>query len=297
MRAAAGILCIVTAAAPGLGGIELQEDPPLVRAPRSGNISGVITPAAKVTSLDAVSRVTGKVYPAGSFDKITGKFAVKNLPGDATYDLRVRTTDGRTLEGIDLDFVDHRMIRLSAQRRRQLGLPAEPPREFTRDDLAEVRRYVREMEDFCDIRRALYIRGHGRRATALVEMIRARDFYGRKGTEIVWRIELWYFEYRYGGWERLANQERVLHRKRMPHSQWSAISLEYYDALSVHVEPSGYCEPIEFHIPDPPDISRGRLPNHPPKIDSEPHVLGLAAKAENNAGDRPAEPRAGPCQE
>ena len=283
-----------------LGGVELQEDPPLAQQPRKGGITGAVTPAAKVASLDAVSRVTGKAYPADSFDRTSGKFAFKNLPGDATYDLRIGTTGGRTLEGIDLDFVDHRMLRLSDLRRKQLGLPAEAQREFTKDDVAAMLDYVRELKDFCDTRRVLYVRGHGKRATALVEMIRARDYYDRKGNEIVWRIELWYFEYRYGGWERVANQERVLHRKRIPHSQWSAISLEYYDALSAHIEPNGHCKPVEFCIPDKPDVSRGRVPNRPPKIDTEPHVLGMAAKDESSAGDRPArspaESPTGPCR-
>jgi len=276
-----------------LAGVELTEDPPVAPAPKAGDVTGTIAPADKVASISAVSRVTGQAYAPQAFDRTTGGFRFAGLPGDATYDVCLRTNDGRRLEGIDLDFVDHRMIRLAELRRKQLGLPAEKPHAFNADDVQEMLKYVRDLKDFCTTRRAIYVRGHGPRATMLVELIRAEDYFARKGDEIIWRIELWYFEYRYGGWDRLANQERILHRTRTPYGQWSQTNVEYFDTLSAHVSPTGYSEAVRFEIPDKPDPSRGRVPGTPPQMDTRPHVLGLdeEPKGPTTTTSRPADPQ------
>ncbi len=43
---------------------------------------------------------------------------------------------------------------------------------------------------------------------------RDKDFVGNTGDEIVWRIELWYFKNQHGGWEAVAQQNKVLRRER-----------------------------------------------------------------------------------
>ena len=264
--------------------VKLTEDPPPFRRPRPGDVTGTLTPADKIVRVRAVSRVTGKKYTPAKFDKTTGKFVFKNLPGDATYDVCVDLAGGRGIEGIDLDFAETRMVRLAARRRKQLGLRPERTHRFTQEDADWMVKWLKGIKDFTDHRRALYIRGHGKRATMLMEGMRTSAFHASKGT-IVWRIELWYFEERFGGWEKLNNQERVLRRVRTTPDEWRKIHLEYYPGLSVHVDTNGYAKPIEFKIPEKSDPSRGRIPGTAPQIDTKPHVLGIDVRGDEAAAE------------
>ncbi len=262
---------------------ELPADAPLVRPPQTGELHGAIEPAQKVLRVQAVSRVTKNAYPAKDWDPQTGAFRIPDLPGDATYDLCIETTDGRSIEGIDLDFADARLLRLADERRKQLDLPPEPPHAFSPDDVKEILAYLDGLRDFMDARRALYVRGHGRRATVLVEALRTRDFYAKANDQVIWRVELWYFEYHYGGWVQAEETNRVLHRQRIPYARWEKISIEYFPELSVSVQPSGYARKVAFRIPDAPDPTRGRVPGAGDKLENKPHVSGLDVK-EADAG-------------
>ena len=154
--------------------VKLIEDAPTVATPTPGDITGRITPTSDVALLEAVSRATNRSYMPERFDRKTGRFAFRNLPGDADYDTCIRTADGRNLEGIDLEFVDARLLRIAQVRRKQLGVPDEPSHAFSPHDVRELSRYVTDLKDFMERRRILYIRGHGRRATMLVELMRAQ---------------------------------------------------------------------------------------------------------------------------
>ena len=106
----------------------------------------------------------------------------------------------------------------------------------------------------------------------LVELMRTKEFYSSAG-KIIWRVELWYFEYNHGGWERMANQERVLRRERIDPAQWKKIDLEFYPQLTARVEADGSSKPVEFKIPEKPDPSCGRPANTAPELKTDPHIL------------------------
>ena len=252
----------------------LADDPPPIEPPGRGDIRGAIQPAGHIRSLHAVHRATGQIVRPKTLNTKTGRFLFQDLPGDATYDLVVHTTDGRTIEGIDLGRLDDRLLRMAAARRGQLHLPPEPTHAFRREDAEELLTFVRDAEEFMDLRRVLYVQGHGRRATMLLELLRVRDFYDAQGT-IVWRVELWYFEYQHGGWEKLPNQERVLRRQRISPAQWRRISVQYTPELSVHVGPNGHAPKVDYTLPKEPDPSRGRPANTDPKLKTPPYILGL----------------------
>ena len=281
MRMALGMLTLALAASAGPGAVELKDDPPPASLPKAGSVTGTIAPAAKVARVEAVSRNTLKTYAPRSFEKTTGRFAFADLPGDAAYDVRVVTTDGRTIEGIDLSWIEARMVRLAAQRRKDLGLPVERPHKFSPDDVKELLKWVEDWKDFMEIKRVLYVHGHGQRATLLVELLRTREFYSSAGS-IVWRVELWYMKNEFGGWDRLANAERVLHRKRIKPQAWRKIDLQYVPELSVYVGPDGKSKPVHFKIPPAGDLSRGRLRDTNPTAKTKTHVRGLDVK-----GDKP----------
>jgi hypothetical protein len=256
----------------------LAEDPPLVPPPRKGSLSGAIRPPAQVARLQVVSRATKQTYSPAQFDKAAGKFLFQDLPGDATYDLVLTTADGRTIEGIDLDMPDARLARLAEVRRKDLGLPPPPAHAFSADDANEILQYVAKMEDFMDLRRTLYLRGSGARATALVELLRTKEYHSAKPGELIWRVELWYFQFSSGSWERIGETERVLRRERLPHEKWKDLHVEYYPQLSAHVDASGFAKAVDFAIPDKPDPSRGRPKNTQPELSTPPHVMGVEEK-------------------
>jgi len=277
MRIAGGSLVLVVAAGVCLGKVDLVEDPPPVARPKSGSVSGTIQPGGKVRRLVAVSRPTGRTYSPESFDRTTGRFRFGGLPGDATYDLRVTTTDERTIEGIDLSWLDARLLRLAAARRKQLGLPPERAEPFTMGDVDALLKWVADWKDFMELKRVLYVRGHGKRATLLVELMRTRAFHAAAGA-VVWRVELWYMKDEFGGWDRIANSERVLHRERIKPDVWRKTDLQYDPRLSVHVDPDGKSGPVHFRLPAKGDLSRGRLRNTDPVVKTKPHVSGLDVK-------------------
>ena len=265
---------------------DLKEDPPPAAKPTAGDISGTISAPEKVASLSAVSRVTEKTYTPDKFDRATGRFLFKNLPGAARYDLCLTLSDDRRIEGIDLDFVDSCMLALASQRRKELGMPPEESHAFGQQDVQAMLDYVNKLDDFLDIRRPLYIQGHGLRATMLIELMRTREFYS-SGGGLIWRVELWYFEYRHGGWERLANQERVLRRERIEPAGWRKISVEYRPELSVPVARDGTSKPVDFNIPDKPDPARGRPADSAPDIQTKPILLGMDEPTTSQPASRP----------
>lgn len=252
----------------------LRPDPPLVRRPEPGQVTGTIEPGGKVVQIRAISRVTGKQYAPSAFDRQTGRFAFEALPGAAAYDLCIETRDGRRIEGIDLRFVDQRLLDLAEKRRKQLDMPPPPGHTFTREDAETVAAFVAKQEDFMDWGRALYVRGHGRYATALVELMRTRAFHAGVG-QVIWRVELWYFEYQGGGWERLNNQERVLRRERLGPAAWKKIHVEYTPDLSVHVDRAGASKPVRFRIPEAPDPATARPAGTKPRLPARPKLLGI----------------------
>ena len=279
------------------GAVKLVDDPPPVKPPKSGGIEGKISSQTRIVSLHAVSRVTKKKYQPYSFSKKTGSFTFTKLPGDATYDLCLRLADGREIEGIDLNFVDARLLKLAAERRKQLGLPPDRSRKFVQADVDQLLAYARDMEDFMEDRRVIYVKGHGRRATMLIELMRLRSFVAASGAarpgKIIWRVELWYFLEQRGGWERIANQERMLRRIEDTPANWSRTHIEYYPKLSVYIDAAGQAEPVDFQVPAKPDPTRGRAAKTDPKMKSKSYILGLDVKATTHPATQPETASAG----
>jgi protein tyrosine phosphatase (PTP) superfamily phosphohydrolase (DUF442 family) len=273
-----------------MGQGKLQDDPPPRAAPKNGDIRGTISPAGDIAEVYACNRNTLKALPA-EFSKATGSFTVKNLPGDASYDIGVKLKDGRIVEGIDLAPLDARFLRLANERRKALDMPPEEDHAFDREDADSLLKFAEDLKDndFMNQSRVLYVAGHGRRATMLVELMRTREFYDQKktgqGVQVIWRIELWYYEYFHGGWERVANQERVLRRERIPSGQWAKIGIEYLPQLSVYIDPAGKSQAVDFKIPEKPDPAAGRPAGTEPKLQTKAHILGLKANPETQPAD------------
>ena len=197
-------------ACPALAGSDSQPD--------LGRINGTIAPAARVQSircLDRAGRLSFDVHWRGA----TGRFDVANLALGLRYDLEVTTTDGVTFIGVDLSFEEEqlaRLARLARQTDEPNPSPTTAPAEIADEDRAGIERIVTQVEVFENERKILALAGDHARATALVELRRTTPFHSGKAGEQIRRVDLWYFKYQHGGWEKVANAEKVLSRTRGP---------------------------------------------------------------------------------
>jgi hypothetical protein len=91
--------------------------------------------------------------------------------------------------------------------------PAKPdPQPLSDDDRAQIKEIL-TVPSFYDRTVLLKLAGDSQRAVGLMELIRDRDFHAGKG-EVIWRAELWYFEFENGGWAKVSQQNKVLDRQR-----------------------------------------------------------------------------------
>jgi hypothetical protein len=139
-----------------------------------------------------------KLNATGAVDGRTIRFA--NLQPDTLYDVQLTLSDGKVLQGVDLAWYNEE--------------PAKPDAgAMTDDDREGVRAIVQDVKDFYNKKDALLQRGDHARAVCVVQLVRDTDFYEGKG-QVVWRTELWYFKNQFGGWEKVAQQNKVLRRER-----------------------------------------------------------------------------------
>ncbi len=266
------LACVAAAA-----DVKLVEDPPTSKAPEAGDLAGRIANPSSVAALAAVSRVTGKRYTPKSFDPKTGRFVFAKLPGDAYYDVCIKTAEGQRIEGIDLSWFECRMLALADKRREELGVPAPSDHTFSKTDADALIKFVANREDFSDLNRPLYIRGDAGRAVMLVERIRSTKFHASKAGELIWRTDLWYFTFDAGGWQLLGRTERLVERHRFVGNAWDSFAIVYEAALSGYVNAKGDSKPIVYTIGATFDPTKGRVAGAATKQPAKPVVLGLPA--------------------
>jgi len=126
----------------------------------------------------------------------------KDVPPGTPLDVKITLRDGAVLQGADMTWytdVD----------------PADTaPQPMSGDDRAEITSIATEIPSFYSRSELLHLRGDNTRAVALVQLIRDTAFHADKGGEIIWRVELWYFENQAGGWAKVPQQNKVLRRER-----------------------------------------------------------------------------------
>ena len=123
------------------------------------------------------------------------------LDAKSSYDIAIDLAGGIELQGVNLGWHS-----------------SEPPEKnagpLTDDDVEEIRAIVQDVRGFFNRNRILLTQGTHDRVTSLVELVRDKAFHADRGGEIIWHIELWYFKFQNGGWEKAAQQNRVLKRQR-----------------------------------------------------------------------------------
>jgi hypothetical protein len=150
----------------------------------------------KLTSATATSTEPKASVPGTVSDQ---SVAFENLTPDASYDVRLDLANGDVIQGANLGWYDEEPAKTDAG-------------ELTDDDRAAIKEII-GVPSFYNKSDILAVRGDHSRATVLVQLVRDKDFYNGKG-EVIWRVELWYFEEDFGGWEKVAQQNQILRRQR-----------------------------------------------------------------------------------
>jgi hypothetical protein len=149
------------------------------RAADTGTITGVIARPEGVTFVLAVNRAEDiDKRHKGEVDPKSGKFTIKDLPLDATYDLVINVGEVR-LEGVNLavprsDFEEE-----------------QPLTKADREEISKVAKLLNKFENEIEI---LTISGNCQHAAALLNKKRTTPFFGAKDGEMIWRLELWHFQ-------------------------------------------------------------------------------------------------------
>ncbi len=160
----------------------------------------VQTDTPQITSASAKGTTSG-LEKTGKIEKDAVRF--DNLSPGEGYDLSIKQKDGKILRCIDLSWY--------------APLPASPdkPEPITDEDKKAIEQIVTEIKAFTNKNTIVQLSGNAGRAVALVELIRDTDWHDRKGQEVLWRVEVWYFEYQAGGWAKVQQQNRVIERERI----------------------------------------------------------------------------------
>lgn len=224
------------------------------------SLRGTLTSKTRITRLVAVDRAWADVLKTSEKDPKdqflyeatvdpAGKFHVDNLLPGRAYDLIAWTSapdDTLTRwEGVNMDY--HRPIKPST--------PATP------EDRKAIETLITDVPQFYDKCRPLKIAADHQHATVLVELMRTRDFHSDAGGEVIYRVELWYFENLFGGWAKDANTEKVMARVRGKpadlQQNWQFLpQLGNLPALPASATaPATPAEPLS--LPDKPDPKYG----------------------------------------
>jgi len=226
-----------------------EEPPAEVRAVR-----GRFTPPGRVKEAYLVERRLGLRVPV-PVDAETGRFEVTGLKM-GTYCFVIRTPWGR-LEGVDLTprLSPYDALIPPRYRTEAIGLPARG--EFTDQDRAAVRRIIHKVKRYENKVTDLAIRADGETAVALVELLMDAPFHGRKGDEVTWRIEKWYYDKLYDAWNTF--RTRCLYRLRASKAEWQSWGWQFepkLGGLDITYGMEGPVE-VEYAIPAEPTRAAG----------------------------------------
>ncbi|MCX5671922.1 MAG: hypothetical protein NTU94_11445 [Planctomycetota bacterium] len=249
--------------------------PPAIRA-----IRGKLTPPERVKEAYLVERAMDLKIPV-KVDPRTGAFEVAGLRL-GTYDLVVVTPWGR-LEGIDMDpkLSEYDALIPPEYRTEEIGKAAEG--SFAEDDKKALLRIIHEVKRYENKIRELAIGGAADRAVVLVDLLMDEDFVGRKGDEITWRVEQWFYDKKYDAWTTF--RTRVLYRYRVSRAAWQTWGWQFEPALGGFNITPDLKEPVtvSFTLPEKPAAEKGLAGSKLPPVKEAP-------PASTEAGDDNSKP-------
>jgi len=151
-----------------------------VAAADTGTVVGTLDKPDTVKSVSAIHRADPSVTYPGKLDPKSGQFTVPGLPLDKPYDLVIDLTTGARLEGVNLkvkptDFKD-----------------GDPP--LIKADEVRLKEITKSLSKFEDVHEFLAVGGNAQHAAVVMNKLRTKPFYESKPGEVVWRLEVWFFE-------------------------------------------------------------------------------------------------------
>jgi len=141
-----------------------------------------------------------KLSTPGQIDAKNHDIVFKNLLPETPYDLTLTLSDGTILQGVNLNWYG-------------LDVPKPDAAPLGDDDRKAITDLIKDPRAFENKQDVHFMTGDNTRVTVLVELIRDKDFHAGEGN-IIWRMELWYFENQFGGWAKVVQQNKVLRRER-----------------------------------------------------------------------------------
>lgn len=255
------------------------EPPANVRA-----IRGRFTPPERVLEACLVERSMDLKIPV-KVDPKTGAFEVAGLRL-GTYDFVVKTPWGR-IEGIDMTprLSPYDALIPPQYRTEDLGL--ESPGGFTEDDRKAVRRIIHEVKRYENKITDMAISGTPDVAVVLVELLMDADFVGRKGDEVTWRVEQWFYEKKYDAWTTF--RSRCLYRFRVSKAEWETWGWQFEPKVGGLDITEDLRQPValEFAIPAKPVRGKGLTGSrYPPVKALMPVVAEPPPKEEGGPGEK-----------
>ena len=171
----------------------------MIVAPSLATTLVVQLPADQTVQVATAIERGSSISKVGKADGASARFS-DLLPG-SVYDLSIEEKSGTLLCGVDMSWCD--------------DTPADPQAEALGDDDREaIRAIVQDIKSFANKSKILRLEGTHDRAVALLDLTRDNGFHSDKGDEVIWRVEVWFFQWENGGWERVPNQSRLLRRER-----------------------------------------------------------------------------------
>ena len=108
----------------------------------------------------------------------------------------------------------------------------EEEQPLSKDDVAHLKKEVRELNQFDDVVDVLAVAGNIQHAAVLMNKLRTTPFYGSKPGEIIWRLELWHFERPEETWVKTQDELwTVFYRERLQKNVYDVKSLTLDPAL------------------------------------------------------------------
>ena len=167
-----------------IGGSSLFAADAVVRIPEDLKVTQAAAKAGE-------SSLPGVIEPAAI------RFA--DLKAKTAYDIHLTLSDGRRLIGVNMGWYT--------------VTPADAGKDpFTEEDRKEIEG-ICTVSSFYNKCQIVLLKGDKDRVTALMQLLRDSDFHAGQN-EVIWRAELWYFQFQNGGWEKVSQQNKVLDRKR-----------------------------------------------------------------------------------
>jgi hypothetical protein len=212
----------------------------------TGSIVGTVEMPETVKAVAAVLREDPPINYAGKLDARTGQFTVPGLPLDKPYDLLIDLSSGARLEGVNMrvkktDFKD-----------------ADPP--LIKVDEEKLKEITKGLSKFEDVHEFLAVGGNAQHAAVVMNKLRSKPFYESKPGEIVWRLEVWFYEREEldDPWVKEQDTLFIIHyRERLPKAE--------YDKKSITLDPKlGGLQPTAKDAKI--DVGKVTLPDGKPGI-------------------------------